>query len=135
MRRRDRSSKPFRTRTSGGASSAARGPLKPARASVPPLEEDLREWYTLTPAERFRESQRLWETFLLLGEAVSQSPIPRVLSTFQRHRVKALLMGGQACILYGCAEFTRDVDFAVAVGPGNLDRLRAAPDELEAEVR
>jgi hypothetical protein len=63
---------------------------------------------------------------------VSQSPIPRVLSTFQR-RVKALLMGGQACILYGAAEFTRDVDFAVAVGPGNLDRLRAALDELEAE--
>jgi hypothetical protein len=26
-------------------------------------------------------------------------------------------MGGQACILYGAAEFTRDVDFAVAVGP------------------
>jgi hypothetical protein len=64
---------------------------------------------------------------------VSQSPIPKVLSTFRRHRVKALLMGGQACILYGAAEFTRDVDFAVAVGPGNLDRLRAALDELEAE--
>jgi hypothetical protein len=46
--------------------------------------------------------------------------------------VKALLMGGQACILYGAAEFTRDVDFAVAVGAGNLDRLRAALDELEA---
>jgi hypothetical protein len=64
---------------------------------------------------------------------VSQSPIPRVLSTFQRHRAKALLMGGQACILYGAAEFTRDVDFAVAVAPANLDRLRAALDELEAE--
>jgi hypothetical protein len=47
--------------------------------------------------------------------------------------VKALLMGGQACILYGATEFTRDVDFAVAVGPGNLDRLRAALDALEAE--
>ena len=44
-----------------------------------------------------------------------------------------MLMGGQACILYGAAEFTRDVDFAVAVAPGNLDRLRAALDELEAE--
>ena len=64
---------------------------------------------------------------------MSQSPIPRVLSTFQRHRVKALLMGGQACILYGAAEFTRDVDFAVAVDPRNLERLRAALDELEAE--
>jgi hypothetical protein len=47
--------------------------------------------------------------------------------------VKALLMGGQACILYGAAEFTRDVDFAVAIAPKNLDRLRAAIDDLEAE--
>jgi hypothetical protein len=42
-------------------------------------------------------------------------------------------MGGQACILYGAAEFTRDVDFAVAVGPENLRRLRAALEDLEAE--
>jgi len=42
-------------------------------------------------------------------------------------------MGGQACILYGATEFTRDVDFAVAVAPGNLGKLRAALDELEAE--
>ena len=42
-------------------------------------------------------------------------------------------MGGQACILYGGAEFTRDVDFAVTVAAGNLDRLRAALAELEAE--
>ena len=41
--------------------------VKSARASVIPLEEDLREWYALTPAQRFRESQRLWATFLLLG--------------------------------------------------------------------
>jgi hypothetical protein len=42
-------------------------------------------------------------------------------------------MGGQACILYGAAEFSRDVDVAVAVGPVNLARLRAALAELEAE--
>jgi hypothetical protein len=64
---------------------------------------------------------------------VSLSPIPKVLSTFSRRRVRALLMGGQACILYGAAEFTRDVDFAVAVAPGNLDRLRRALEDLDAE--
>jgi hypothetical protein len=42
-------------------------------------------------------------------------------------------MGGQAFILYGAAEFTRDVDFAVAVAPRNLERLRAALADLEAE--
>jgi len=64
---------------------------------------------------------------------VNRSPIPRVLSTLRRHRVKALLMGGQACILYGAAEFSRDVDLAVAVDPGNLARLRAALAALGAE--
>jgi len=42
-------------------------------------------------------------------------------------------MGGQACILYGAAEFSRDVDVAVAVSPANLDRLRAALADLHAE--
>ena len=64
---------------------------------------------------------------------MTSSPIPRVLSTFRRHGVKALLMGGQACILYGAAEFSRDVDVAVAVSPANLDRLRAALADLDAE--
>lgn len=43
-------------------------------------------------------------------------------------------MGGQACVLYGAAEFSRDVDFAIPASPGNLDRLREALDALEAEV-
>lgn len=34
-------------------------------------------------------------------------------------------MGGQACILYGAAEFSRDIDFAVAVSAGML--ARASP--------
>lgn len=42
-------------------------------------------------------------------------------------------MGGQACVLRGAAEFSRDVDLAVAVSPGNLDRLRRALAELKAE--
>lgn len=61
------------------------------------------------------------------------SPIPRVLSTFRHRKVQALLMGGQACILYGAAEFTRDVDLAVAVNPANLQRLRQALLDLKAE--
>ena len=42
-------------------------------------------------------------------------------------------MGGQACILYGAAEFSRDIDLAVAVSAENLSRLRAALRALEAE--
>lgn len=43
-------------------------------------------------------------------------------------------MGGQACVLYGAAEFSRDLDLALLPDPDNLDRLEAALDELDAEV-
>jgi hypothetical protein len=48
------------------------------------------------------------------------------------HRVRALLMGGQACVFYGAAEFSRDVSFAILADPANLARLGKALDELQA---
>ena len=36
------------------------------------------------------------------------------------HRVRALLMGGQACVFYGAAEFSRDTDFAILADAANL---------------
>ena len=62
-----------------------------------------------------------------------QSPIPKVLSTFLKHNVKALLIGGQACILYGAAEFSRDIDIAIMISPQNLKKLKLALNELSAE--
>lgn len=62
-----------------------------------------------------------------------QSPILKALSVFLKHKVDALLIGGQACILYGAAEFSRDIDLAVAVSSKNLLNLRYALDELKAE--
>ena len=49
------------------------------------------------------------------------------------HRVRALLMGGQACVFYGAAEFSRDTDFAILADAANLARLRKALAELRAE--
>jgi len=43
-------------------------------------------------------------------------------------------MGGQACVLYGAAEFSRDTDFAILASSANLSRLRAALADLKAEV-
>jgi hypothetical protein len=65
---------------------------------------------------------------------LSLSPIPKVLSTMRGHEVRALLMGGQACILYGAAEFSRDADFAVLASRENIERLREALADLRAEV-
>jgi hypothetical protein len=50
------------------------------------------------------------------------------------HRVRALLMGGQACVFYGAAEFSRDTDFAILASPANLARLKKALAELQAEL-
>jgi hypothetical protein len=49
-------------------------------------------------------------------------------------RVHALLMGGQACVFYGAAEFSRDADFAILADSANLTRLRKALAELQAET-
>ena len=46
--------------------------------------------------------------------------ILRVLSTIRRFDVPALLMGGQACVLYGAAEYSRDLDLAVLATPDAL---------------
>ena len=62
-----------------------------------------------------------------------RSPILKVLSSIRRHRVKALLMGGQACVFYGAAEFSRDTDLAILPSPENLHRLTQALNELQAE--
>ncbi len=43
-------------------------------------------------------------------------------------------MGGQACVLYGAAEFSRDLDLALLPDPANLDHLGAALAELGAVV-
>ena len=36
------------------------------------------------------------------------------------HQVHALLMGGQACVFYGAAEFSRDTDLLILADPANL---------------
>lgn len=57
----------------------------PRRTSVHPpaiegcVEDEILEWYRMTPLERWEHSMRLWNTFFLLGgqlepEPDSQSP-------------------------------------------------------------
>ena len=62
------------------------------------------------------------------------NPIRKVLSSMRARRVRALLMGGQACVFYGAAEFSRDIDFAIVADVANLARLRQALADLDAEL-
>lgn len=60
------------------------------------------------------------------------TPIRQVLSTFQSCGVRALLMGGQACVFYGAAQVSKDIDFVVLADPGNYSRLQEALGRLQA---
>lgn len=61
------------------------------------------------------------------------NPIIKVLSMLSCHEVRHLLMGGQACVFYGAAEFSRDCDIVVVADNENLMRLNSALAELQAE--
>ena len=36
--------------------------------------EELAEWYSLTPLERWRESAKLWEVYLAMGGSLDPEP-------------------------------------------------------------
>ena len=42
-------------------------------------------------------------------------------------------MGGQACVFYGAAQVSKDVDFLILADPANLAKLQLALDALDAE--
>lgn len=50
----------------------------------------------------------------------------------RKNGVRYLLMGGQACVFYGAAEFSRDLDLVVLLDDANLGCLGNALSELDA---
>ena len=64
---------------------------------------------------------------------MNRSPILKALSSIRRSGARTLLMGGQACVFYGAAEFSRDLDLLILAGADNLARLASALDELAAQ--
>ena len=65
---------------------------------------------------------------------MSPNPILKALSSIRMSGARALLMGGQACIFYGAAEFSRDLDLLVLADPDNLARLKTALEDLRSEL-
>ena len=86
------------------------------------VREEWAEWYRLTPRERFRRSMGCGKLTSPWEARLSQSPILKVLSSVRKNSVKALLMGGQACVFYGAVEFSRNVDPLIVVDEANLNR-------------
>ena len=54
------------------------------------------------------------------------NPIQKDLSTMTAHRVQAHLMGDQACVFRGAAEFSRDTDY-VLLAVAHYPQHRTAP--------
>jgi len=54
----------------------------------------------------------------------------RILAAFDRHGVNYVLVGGMAMAAQGLVRATRDIDVIVSVTPKNIDRLKAALQEL-----
>ena len=46
---------------------------------------------------------------------------------------RTLLMGGQACVFYGAAEFSRDLDLLILADTANFERIRSALTDLDAK--
>ncbi len=46
---------------------------------------------------------------------------------------RTLLMGGQACVFYGAAEFSRDLDLLILADAANFQRIRSALADLDAK--
>lgn len=58
-----------------------------------------------------------------------------ILGVLERHGVRFVVIGGLAATLHGATTVTFDVDVVPEASLGNLERLSAALDELEARVR
>ena len=91
-------------------------------------DDDFREWYMLSPVERFAESQRLWSTFLLLGGTCE--PEPDSQSPFYFAQEEGL---GAPDGRPGMHPVRSRGVHPGRRSPDNIERLRAALAALEAE--
>lgn len=67
-------------------------------------------------------------------DRLNRSPILKALSSIRKSGARTLLMGGQACMFYGAAEFSRYLDLLVLLEPENMHWLRGALKDLKAEL-
>ena len=62
------------------------------------------------------------------------NPIRKVLSTMEAHQVRVLLMGGQACVFYGAAEFNPSDEQTEEGHNGRERTQRREPQPKQTDV-
>ena len=56
-------------------------------ANIPGMEEETLDWYALSPVERFEESMKLWEIFIIAGGSLE--PEPDTQSPFNTYKIQS----------------------------------------------
>ena len=100
----------------------ARPDHQPLRVTLDDLYgEEAAAWMRLSPQQRWVESMRLAAWHHALGGTSDPDPDPA--SPFHDPDVRRArpVDGGQACVLYGAAEYSRDLDLAVLATPEALN--------------
>ncbi len=70
-----------------------------------------------------------------MPKRTSEWPLKIVLESLEQNNVRYILLGGQAVVAYGAAQFTRDADFWVKPTKKNLACLQKALKQLKARIR
>jgi predicted nucleotidyltransferase len=70
-----------------------------------------------------------------MSDAPPQTRLEQVISLFNRHGVKFIVIGGQAEYIFGSPRVTYDVDLCYERSPENLERLAQALTELNPKLR
>ena len=66
-------------------------------------------WYALSPTRGCSSRCDCGRPISHSEDHLTRSPILKALSSIRRSGARTLLMGGQACVFYGAAEFSRAV--------------------------
>ena len=113
------------------------------------LDPEWEEWYAMTPLERWRETAKLWAFYQTVGGSLDPEPDSQSPFDAAYRRSPYLLMGGQACVIYGAAELVATATLRFwptprtsiqSVNPALADPLEAEciavpPFELEYLLR
>ena len=68
--------------------------------------------------------------YMSVDAATARLDLLKIIELFGRHGVEYLVIGGQAAILHGSPQLTRDTDLCYRRTPENLERLAAALREM-----
>ena len=99
-------------------------------ACVP--DDEWLDWYRLTPAQRWRETGKLWSFYLAVGGSLD--PEPDSESPFDTVRAQGTrpVDGRPGLRVYGASEFSRDTDLTLLASEDNLALLRSGLRDLHA---